>query len=75
MQGKVEGKRRRGRPRRRRLDEIMEELGLNLGSTLKLETNRNNRERQFIKSPGVDIDLMDDDDALVLTNVNILYGT
>ena len=41
MQGKVEGKRRRGRPRRRWLDEITEKLGLNLESNLKLATNRN----------------------------------
>ena len=41
MQGKVEGKKRRGRPRRRSLDEITETLGLKLESTLKLATNRN----------------------------------
>ena len=41
MLGKVEGKRRRGRPRRRWLDEITEKLGLNLENTLKLATNTN----------------------------------
>ena len=41
MQGKVEGKRRRGRPRKRWVDEITEKLGLNPESTLKLATNRN----------------------------------
>ena len=40
MQGMVEGKRRLGRPRKRFLDEIMEELGPNLESTLKLGTSR-----------------------------------
>ena len=40
MQGKVERKRRKGRPRMRWLDEITGKLGLNLESTLKLETNR-----------------------------------
>ena len=41
MQGKMKGKKRREKPRMRRLGEITEKLGLNLESTLKLETNRN----------------------------------
>ena len=41
MQEKVEEKRRMGRPRRRQLDEIMKKLELNLESTLKLTTNKN----------------------------------
>ena len=41
VQGKVEGKKGMGRPRRKWLDEITEKLGLNLESTLKLATNRN----------------------------------
>ena len=40
MQGKVEGKRRRGRSKRKWLDKITKKLGLNLESTLKLATNR-----------------------------------
>ena len=45
MQGKVEGKRRRGRPKRRWLDEITEKLGLNLESILNLQQIGTNGER------------------------------
>ena len=38
-QGKVKGK-RRGRPKSRWLDEVMEKLGLDLESTVKLAKNR-----------------------------------
>ena len=64
MQGKVKEIRKRGRPRRKWLDEITEKLGLNLETTLKLATIRMNGERQLMKSPGVDIDLTNDDDAV-----------
>ena len=39
MQGKVEGE-KRGRPKCRRIDKIMEKLGLAQESTLKLAKNR-----------------------------------
>ena len=59
MQGKVDRKRRRGRPRRGWLDEITEKLGLDLDYLQQIGTNG---ERQFMKSPGIDINLTDDDD-------------
>ena len=65
----MEGIRRRGRPRRRWLDEITKKLGRNLESALKLATNMKEWRKATMKSPEIKIDLTDDDDTVSIIEI------